>query len=176
MKNFILIQDKFLSVRECNKLIKFFKKFPMKYYEQGNYYGVLFEKKSPELNSDKISFMVPKLKKALEDYYVKYPELVYVDPFYLSEIRFKHWKGKQYFSSWHSEHSYNCPHRILNCMIYLSTHNCGTKFLDGSVVKSEKGRLILFPSYFTHTHKGMPCPDKKDRYMFGSYFNFKKQE
>ena len=60
----------------------------------------------------------------------------------------------------------------INFMIYLSTHECGTKFFDGNYIKSKKGRLAIFPSYFTHTHRGMPCPEKKDRYMFGGYFNF----
>ena len=77
-----------------------------------------------------------------------------------------------FFENWHSEHSIENSNRILNFMIYLSTHDCGTQFLDKRIIKSEKGRLAILPSYFTHTHRGMPCPEGKDRYMFGGYFNF----
>ena len=80
----------------------------------------------------------------------------FVNSFSLREIRFKHWKPNKFFDNWHSEHGSETPNRILNFMIYLSTHECGTKFFDGNYIKSKKGRLAIFPSYFTHTHRGNP--------------------
>ena len=55
-------------------------------------------------------------------------------------------------------------------MIYLSTHKCGTEFHDGLLILSHIGRLTIFPSYFTHTHRGQVCPEKKDRYLLGGYY------
>ena len=39
-------------------------------------------------------------------------------------------------------------------------------------IMSVKGRATLFPAYFTHTHKGHICPEKKDRYIITGYVNF----
>jgi hypothetical protein len=174
IRNFIYVQDSFLSETECDEVINFFKKLPLQYYEQGNYNGILLNDNSPHLKDKKLFFLKNRFQNALNEYVKDYPELNYVDSFSLKEIRFKHWKKNKFFDFWHSEHSMNTPNRILNFMIYLSTHDCGTQFLDKRIIKSEKGRLVILPAYFTHTHRGMPCPEKKDRYMFGGYFNFDK--
>tara|TARA_Y100001973_G_C5193214_1_gene332357 strand:- start:2067 stop:2615 length:549 start_codon:yes stop_codon:yes gene_type:complete len=174
LRNFIYAKENFLLAEECDEIIKFFKKIPEKiFYKFGNYEGVYLNDDSDYLKDDKLSFLKDRFQTALNEYIKLYPELNFVKPFYLTEIRFKHWKANNFFDSWHSEHSEETPNRILNFMIYLSTHNCGTQFLDKRIIKSEKGKLVIMPSYFTHTHRGMPCPEKKDRYMIGGYFNFK---
>ena len=175
LRNFIHIRDNFLSNKECDNLITFFKKIPdKKFIKHGQYEGVFLNDDSSYLKDNKMSFLKGRFQSELNEYIKIYPELNFVqDGFYLTEIRFKHWKANNFFSKWHSEHNKECSYRILNFMIYLSTHKCGTEFLDKRVIKSEKGRLVIMPSYFTHTHRGMPCPEKKDRYMVGGYFNFK---
>ena len=47
-----------------------------------------------------------------------------------------------------------------------------TLFYNKKVIKSEIGKLVIFPSYFTHTHRGQKCPDKKNRYIITGYVNF----
>tara|TARA_R100001163_G_scaffold65760_1_gene64576 strand:- start:1534 stop:2070 length:537 start_codon:yes stop_codon:yes gene_type:complete len=175
IRDFIHIQDCFLSTQECDDVISFFQKLPMEYNDNGNYHGVFLEDDSSHLNDDKLSFLKGRFQTVLHDYAKNYPELNFLQPFNLTEIRFKHWKKNKHFDKWHSEHSYTTPLRVLNFMIYLSKHNCGTEFFNRGLVKSEKGRLVIFPSYFTHTHRGTPCPEGKDRYMFGGYFNFIKK-
>jgi|TARA_R100001460_G_scaffold26377_1_gene53331 hypothetical protein len=179
IRNFIYVKDNFLSEKECDEVIKFFKTLPnddkshdKDYHKEGKYNGVFMFDNSPYLKNDILSFLKERFQKELNEYIKIYPELNYVGPFYLTEIRFKHWKDGSFFENWHSEHSIENSNRILNFMIYLSTHDCGTQFLDKRIIKSEKGRLAILPSYFTHTHRGMPCPEGKDRYMFGGYFNF----
>ena len=61
--------------------------------------------------------------------------------------------------------------RILSILVYLSNHNCGTEFYNGKVIKSVKGRALIFPAFWTHTHKGQPCPDNKYRYILSAYVN-----
>ena len=105
-------------------------------------------------------------------YINKYPEIHLIcDRWALGEIRFKKFKPGNYFKGWHCEHSKDTPYRILAMMIYLSDHNCGTEFYDKSIVKSEKGKAVLFPAHFTHMHRGQKCPDNKSRYILGGYFN-----
>jgi hypothetical protein len=175
LRNFIYVKDNFLFDEECDQIINFFKKIPEKTFsKEGNYEGVFLTDESDYLKNDVLSFLKSRSQNELNEYIKLYPELNFTRPFYLTEIRFKHWKENNFFDSWHSEHSENNPLRVLNFMIYLSTHDCGTQFLDKRIIKSEKGKLVIMPSYFTHTHRGMPCPDKKDRYMISGYFNFKE--
>jgi hypothetical protein len=54
----------------------------------------------------------------------------------------------------------------------LSDNNCGTEFYEGATIISKKGKVLLFPAYFTHTHRGQLCPEFKDRYILGGYANF----
>ena len=124
------------------------------------------------LNDERLSFFNGRIQKILDQYISLYPELKFVNPFSLTELRLKRWQPGNYFDNWHSEHSLESPHRILNFMIYLTDHNCGTEFLDKTKILSKTGRLVIMPSYFTHTHRGMICPEGKDRYILSGYFNF----
>jgi hypothetical protein len=109
----------------------------------------------------------------IKKYEKMYPEInLTKDKWALTELIFKHFKPGNFFSDWHSEVGLTRPSRVLNMMIYLSEHDCGTQFFNQDVIKSRIGRLTIFPSYFTHTHRGQICPDNKDRYILGGYYNF----
>jgi len=92
----------------------------------------------------------------------------------LDTLRFKKFNKGQSFSSWHSEHGFTKPYRILAIQLYLSKHNCGTEFYFKKVIKSDIGKVILFPAYYTHTHRGQICPENKNRYIITGYCNFYK--
>ena len=51
----------------------------------------------------------------------------------------------------------------------------GTEFFNNEVIQSELGKVVLFPAYFTHTHRGQVCPEKKDRYLLTGYLEFFKK-
>lgn len=94
------------------------------------------------------------------------------DRWFLDLWRFKHFPPDHAFSTWHSEHAISHPYRIASVMLYLSDHNCGTEFFSTKeVIMSKKGRAVLFPAFWTHTHRGQLCPDKKDRFIMTSYIN-----
>ena len=62
---------------------------------------------------------------------------------------------------------------ILSLQIYLSNHNCGTEFSNyNKTIKSDIGKVVLFPAYFTQTHRGQICPENKNRYIITGYVNF----
>ena len=116
------------------------------------------------------------IKKFRDDVIEKFPEINFTaDVWAITNMRFKLFKSGQSFERWHSEHSFDYPTRLLNIMIYLTEHNCGTEFFNGDYIKSEIGRLVLFPPYFTHTHRGQKCPDNKTRYIITGYVNFIKR-
>ncbi len=108
--------------------------------------------------------IIPKYKKL-------YPEIDFThDKWKVGSYRFKEFIPSNYYDEFHSEQSIKDP-RILAILVYLSNHNCGTEFFNGKVVKSVKGRVLMFPAFWTHTHKGQACPENKYRYILSAYAN-----
>ena len=169
MKNFILIEDNFFDKKLCQDIIEKYQNKVIKGETHTGYDHHIMQNDDTLINEQ----LYKKLPSAVKNYLKLYPESNLTDSKWnLQEVRFKHFKPGYFYSKWHSEVSYYSPNRILNMMIYLSEHNCGTEFFDGSVIKSEIGRLTIFPSYFTHTHRGQICPENKNRYILGGYFTF----
>jgi hypothetical protein len=167
---FVYVKDNVLSKKDCDNIIKTCDKnlSKSKDYQGYEYYDIKI------MNLWK--FLVDKSNLLIKDYLKIYPELDLVNNiFALSNVRFKKFNKDKSFGDWHSEHCFDYPNRILNIMYYLTDHDCGTKFYDGEVVLSKKGRAIIFPSYFTHTHKGQVCPEGKVRYILTGYFEFFKR-
>jgi hypothetical protein len=168
MKSFILVEDNFLSKKYCKYIIDEYKNKTNVELKHTGYKGYYLRE------SEKIfSELQLKITKIIKKYVKMYPEInLTKNKWALTEITFKHFKPGNFFSDYHSEVGLNCSTRILNMMIYLSEHNCGTQFFNKKVIKSRIGRITIFPSYFTHTHRGQICPDNKDRYILGGYYNF----
>jgi len=167
-KNFILESRNFLTTKECKYLIKEYKKISKPSKEKGHGYNYVDLEGKPAFNKLAV-LMLP----VLTEYKKKYPEVdLTKNKWALTNMRFKHFKPGKLFEKFHSEHSYEHATRLLNIQIYLSDHNCGTKFYNNKIIKSEEGKIVVFPSYFTHTHKGQKCPDKKNRYIITGYVNF----
>jgi hypothetical protein len=165
--NYIFIQDKFLNDTECDKLIDFYHKNKDKIVTENNY---IFCNMQPN------KYLSKKLNKIPSLYIEKYPEAnITVDKWYLEEIRIKHFKPKNSFENWHSEHQVSTPLRMLALQIYLSSHKCGTRFYRYKTIKSEKGRLAIWPAYFTHTHKGQVCPDNLNRFILSGYYRLRNE-
>lgn len=63
-------------------------------------------------------------------------------------------------------HSSDGDVRVVTYIWYLNTVEEGgtTEFRDGTKIKPEEGKLILFPPFYTHAHKGNP-PKKKNKYI-----------
>jgi hypothetical protein len=163
-KNFILIKDKIFSKKECNDIINTYSKICSK--GENNYSGY----DCYDINNFNY---IDKILPVIEEYKKKFKGIELTpSKWTIGRFRFKHFKPGKHFSLWHSEHSLSYLDRVLNVQVYLSTHNCGTEFLDYKTVKSKVGRVAIFPSYFTHTHKGQICPDNKNRYILTSYIYF----
>ena len=164
--NHVLIIDSFLTPEECNKIIQMYA--PLKSRVLGDHSG--YEDWNVHPGSEKLKFLVKKLEKVTIKYREKFPEVNYLDRTVLDECRIKLFRPGKYYADWHADHSPAWPARILGLMIYLSDHQCGTEFFNGDVVRSKQGRLIMWPSSFTHTHRGQKCPDNKNRYLFSGYY------
>jgi hypothetical protein len=168
MTSFILVKDNVLNKNECISIIDYFKNKTESDTMNGINYAHFTKNEYI-----KFIFLKEKVTYLFEEYLKTYPQLNFVkDKWLLNEFRFKHFKPHNYFKGWHSEHSVDNNKRLLCLQFYLSDHNCGTEFYDGYTVLSKTGRAMMFPAYFTHTHRGQLCPDLKDRYILGGYANF----
>ena len=166
--NHVLIIDSFLTPKECNKIIKMYA--PLKFRVLGDHSG--YEDWGVNITSEKLKFLFKKLEKATLKYRKKFPEVNYLSKITLRECRIKLFRPGKHFANWHADHDPEAPTRILGLMIYLSDHQCGTQFFNGDVVRSKQGRLIIWPSSFTHTHRGQKCPENKNRYLFSGYYTY----
>jgi len=163
--NHICILDNALSNKDCNFLINNLKNKiqgshgnPHNY----NYCDIAYDENNILQNLTKI---------ILTEYTKLYPEInLTYNKWQLQNFRFKEFIPSNYYNKFHSEQAFNLP-RILSILVYLSDHNCGTEFYNGEVIKSVKGRALIFPAFWTHTHKGQPCPDNKYRYILSAYVN-----
>ena len=109
--------------------------------------------------------------RCISAYRSQFPSLDYMDNSYtLAQWRFKHFPPDYAFDRWHSEHNLALPHRVVCIIVYLSDHSCGTEFMHtGDVISSVSGRAVVFPTFWTHTHRGQLCPQGKDRYIMSNY-------
>ena len=172
MNNYILKKDNLIDKKTCEQIIDFFKlKLNKDELDTPRNYEYFDIRK----DNNYFSIIDNCFDKLFKEYLIIYPEIEFTEnQFTVLEYRFKKFPPGKNYETWHSEHSLKYPHRILNFMLYLSDHNCGTKFFRDITIKSSSGRGVLFPSYFTHTHKGLMCPDKKDRYIITGYLTFIK--
>lgn len=165
--DYVTIFDNVISKKNCEKLIKIYKKTVIK--EKGslaNYYYTDIDVRNFSYNKE--------IFECIEKYKINYPEINLTASYWgLVNLRFKFWKKGDFFNQFHSEHCFSRPNRLLSLQIYLSNHDCGTEFYNKKVIKSKVGRVCLFPAYFTHTHKGQPDLTK-NRYLITGYFEFFK--
>ena len=132
-----------------------------------------FESGLPKIVNDHIT-------KAAQDYIALYPVLISKGTS-LYSVRQKLQKTpiSGGFHTWHCE-NYDMAHihRILAWTIYLNDVEEGgeTEFLYQSErVKPVKGRTLIFPAGFMHTHRGNP-PISNEKYILTGWFNLRLAE
>ena len=97
--------------------------------------------------------------KYINDYKEKYPELEEIPKWQLHEIYNiqKYNKGGGYFAL-HCENNGGSNERMLAWMVYLNTvtDGGGTYFSNYDLtINAVEGRLVIWPAYWTHHHKGI---------------------
>jgi hypothetical protein len=165
-----LIVDQLLTPDECRALIAESQAAGLKKDSEHTHYGYSHRDYTIEDN-----FTHPILSRVnqfmLATYVKEFPNLLHMDNDILwTAWRFKHFAPGDAFGHWHCEHNLKIPHRILCCMLYLSDNQCGTEFMHyDTTIGSVQGRAIMFPTFFTHVHRGQPDPNGQDRYIMSNY-------
>tara|TARA_R110000803_G_scaffold84593_1_gene150837 strand:+ start:275 stop:793 length:519 start_codon:yes stop_codon:yes gene_type:complete len=165
--DFILTKKNIFSKKECKEIIDMYKNNCSE--SKAKHTNYVYKDIDNFKYINKLFNVVDKYKKIFKQINIT------ASKWKLTNIRFKHFKPNKNFNLWHSEHNITSPNRLVSLQVYLSDHNCGTEFFNNEVIQSELGKVVLFPAYFTHTHRGQVCPEKKDRYLLTGYLEFFKK-
>ena len=85
----------------------------------------------------------------------------------------QHYKPGEGYLSWHNERSIHLTHqRALTFMTYLNdVEDGGTEFkYQGLRHNAKKGKTLIWPSDFTHTHRGQKS-ETQEKYITTGWFN-----
>ena len=115
------------------------------------------------------------LNKVLDRYTEKFPRSIQCAPWGIKEVtNIQYYKPKGGFKIWHSERmNKTWSNRVLVFMTYLNNVSDGGTLFKYQKIKSpaKKGLTLIWPSDFTHTHKGEIS--KKEKYIVTGWINFK---
>ena len=180
--NFIEIYDNALSQEQCKQIITEFELDKIN-QEAGKCGDGVVEtiKKSTDIihfiNDGSLTseIITSNLKKPLEDYKTKYPEinLLYywnVCPDYHIQ---RYYPNEGYFSPHAEVSDGNVGNRVLVWMFYLNdVDDGGTKFTNyNKIVDAKEGRLVLWSPSWTHTHHGI-ISSTKTKYIATGWYTF----
>ncbi len=119
------------------------------------------------------------LQIVLEKYMEKFPCSSHVDAFNIVEnFNMQKYKVGGGFKAWHCEQmGWHEPPRHLVFMTYLNdVDDGGTEFLHQNIkTKAEKGLTLIWPTAWTHTHKGT-ISLTKEKYIVTGWYSFIKKE
>ena len=177
--NFIEIYDDALPLDNFDKLIEYFNNRPHTEGMVGDYVVDLNQKKSTELGRSR--FSIHQVARDLIYYYLTSYTNKYVETYYPlqcmsewgvdDEFTLKKFEGEdEGYKTWHTEQSRSYPKRILVWMFYLNDAQSGTEFYNYPKVESKKGRLVIWPSSWTHFHKSEF--NKGIKYIMSGWYSF----
>jgi hypothetical protein len=113
--------------------------------------------------------------------YIKEYEFVNQNYFFsLSSYNIQYYPVGGGFKKWHFERTTpgsNVCKRVLVFMTYLNNvDDGGTEFYYQNIkTKAEKGLTLIWPTDFTHTHKGI-ISNTKEKYIATGWFNYNSDE
>jgi len=176
----------YIPKETCDKIINFHKNHPNlhtegKVYRTNDQLGTDKDiKESIDIYlSGKDSFLFEYnyyLYECLKLYEKKYETNFYLDKFTSQEDSYniQYYKPKGGFKKWHCERSGSfVAKRMLVFMTYLNNvPDGGTEFKFQKITtKAKKGLTLIWPSDFTHLHKGQ-VSNKHEKYIITGWFSF----
>ena len=183
-KNHILHMKGLVPKDECNKIINYFESHSELQYEGKICNRIDYDlKKDVEVDCDfnkshGPSWISKYLNVALKEYHQKYFESA--KPMMDTYDKERYFKIQKYFPSdgyfvYHCESSgLQNSNRVLAWMIYLNDVTDGghTEFLNQKKkYQPRAGDVLLWPAYFTHTHRGIPSKSQI-KYIATGWFIF----
>ena len=177
----------FINGKICDDIIKSYKDNSIRakegkiYDEQQNSIVEKKTKESFDLHFEASMLFSPyrdyldELQKALDLYHNKYPMLNEIQRFTIREfIYIQKYPPGGGFKKWHFEE----PGNLRRCLVFMTflndlTDEGGTEFLYQDLkVEPKKGLTLIWPSYWTHTHRGVISKTQEKYIVTGWYSNF----
>jgi hypothetical protein len=194
MNNFEIetfILGSFINKNLCDDLINFFKQNES-FHTEGQIVnknkGVIIDhnvKQSTDMSFDyknciiyPIDEYVKQLNIVIEEYKSKYEVLQDYDSFHIVEtFNIQKYIAGGGFKTWHSERlNKKTLNRQFVFMTYLNdVENGGTEFkYQNMKMEAKKGLTLIWPSDWTHTHRGVVA--NKEKYIITGWLGFKENE
>ena len=177
----------FINKTVCDDLVKYFKDTPNKFKSKGyvfNYGKNMINKKvkdsldlpiSPKQLSPPFKNYRDKLQDCLEKYLSRYPESNELERFNINDdYNIQYYKPKGGFKKWHCERGGLLDvKRILVFMTFLNdAPDGGTMFkYQKLTIPAKKGLTLIWPTDFTHTHKGQ-ISKTHEKYIITGWYSF----
>lgn len=188
MSNFIFEKRNTISTEKCNNLIEIFEASDYAKKEQHKFKGKLVKSGSSVIITEEFLHKNKIWLDELNDFYsiLGHYSSEYVKKYFQSLHFIGSWRNETYsvmsrfdpgesFCDWHCEQgNLNKSSRILAWMFYLNDVTDGgkTAFLNQRVgIKPESGKLVIWPSSWTHTHKGL-ISRTQTKYILTGWFRF----
>lgn len=115
---------------------------------------------SPDNNDKPFGDYRSFLQKGLNEYCEEYPHVNNMYSFNVTETyNIQHYKKDEGFKIEHFERTGQFDYTIKRCLVFMTYLNDvdagGTKFIyQNRTIKAQKGKSLIFPSDWTHTHVG----------------------
>ena len=188
MTDFIEVYDNALPDEWCDKYIEFFNNNKKLSYDRNflygkNYQQILAEDTAidmiSETNEISLSFSTKDFLKyfwpCYSKYYEKYSILKNMERQDVYVLKIQKTEPSQGYHVWHAEKMQRFQQqRVAVLMCYLNDVEEGgeTEFLyQQKRIKPKKGRIVIWPSSFTHTHRGNP-PISGSKYIITGWVEF----
>lgn len=175
----------FIDESICDKLIEFFNKNNHLHTK-----GLFLQNNKINDNKDikdsidlmlKTDFLVYplnlyflELQKCLNNYSNKFKESNLVSRYSVRSYNIQYYKKGGGYKSWHNERpNINCCNRHLVFMTYLNNvPKGGTEFkFQNLIVPAKKGLTLIWPTDWTHTHRGQ-ITKNYEKYILTGWYDF----
>jgi len=179
-----------LPVDYCNDIIRLFEESPLKQQGEFRLKDQVIQahdvKKSTDISftpqflqdpvwGKHLQFLVDTVQQHITDYVFKNQlAMSKMDDFRLdTAFNLQRYEPGEAFYGWHCERA-GLPNanRALVWMVYLNTveDQGGTQFYyQNHIEKPEQGKLLIWPSDWTHLHRGVASPTEK-KYIFTGWY------